>query len=159
MKRTVVVLKKREDEQMNFYPHRINFEEVGMKVAERQEGSRFKVTFPEGWSLQQHKDTLVKDNFWEIIDASGRKRGYRLVDIMELIPRYQAGTGYLFADEENCQVVVSVMDNVSEEIIYSAKGELMRKDKALNDTTAYEAVKKYMDEHYPDWQNVTAYWD
>ena len=159
MKRTAVVLKKREDEQMNFYPHRINFEEVGMQIEEQQEGKKYKVTFPEGWSLKKQKDTLIKDLFWSIIDTNGRERGYRLEDIMELFPRFQAGTGYLFTDEENCQVVVSVTDSVSKEIIYSAKGEIMPKVKVLHDTTAYEEAKKYMDEHYPDWQKVNAYWD
>ena len=159
MKRKVIFLKKREDEQMNFYPHRINFEEVGMKVVERQKGTWYKVTFPEGWSLQKHKDTLVKDNFWEIIDARGRMRGYRLVDIIELIPRYHIATGYLFEDEENCHAVVSVTDNISDKIIYSVKGQLMPKEKVLHDSTAYEQAARYMNEHYLDWKKVSAYWD
>lgn len=116
-----------------------------------------RVSLPPGWG-KRSTDHAMYNN---LIDDKGRKRAtifykaafYDRDAFMNCDRRYSATTHY----SENSQAVVPVVADSGKEIW---RGEPVIEAKRYEASDkARKVAAAWLDEHFPKWQDLTAYWD
>lgn len=130
-----------------------DFEKIGIKFGKVcEDDSMFQeVTLPDGW-----KKVATSHSMWsDLVDDKGRKRAgifykaafYDRSAHMNLVRRYSVDT-YKYDDKG------VVLDGRTEELFeYKHNGEYEGRE------IARAFCEKWLREHYPDWEDDTAYWD
>lgn len=145
----------------NMKPDKDVFEKVGFTFQDTDDDVLYKATLPDGWELKRETTSLSL-----IIDEKGQKRGYS-----EFYTKYIISLGYLeraghmslnprfsieVADLDKTKFLC-VKDVSTNRFIYIA-GECA----SLNVDSfekLYNKCTEFLNEHYPDWEDVTKYWD
>jgi hypothetical protein len=135
--------------------YRENLEHLGFKIGEDADDIFVGVTSPTGWELRPSDHSM-----WSYIhDDQGRRRGavfykaafYDRSAHFSLQPRYQAGGDY--RGEERYS---AAKDTATGAVLFELGPQDRKNYKQSEDDD--RATFKYLDEHFPDWKNVEAYW-
>ncbi len=143
---------------------RTALESAGVKFGEPVNGDPIftYVELPNGW-----KKVPTDHSMWsELLDEKGRKRAsifykaafYDRSAHLNADRRYSYGTDYDAASARNV-VVSHVRDGRT--VIFSTEEIAMKEGQhswELSDI-ADKAAKDWLDAHYPDWHDASAYWD
>lgn len=130
-------------------------------------------TLPTGWKKQ-----ATEHSMWSVLlDAQGRKRatvGYKAAFYdrwaqLDATRRYRAGLDYSEAAYANQKqgIYVGIVEDgdlaVGGRVIFSiTESDAPDADRYAPGGArerAEKAAQAWLDEHYPDWQSLTAYWD
>jgi hypothetical protein len=143
---------------------------MGIKLGEPYEDDKIfrPVELPEGW----HKESTDHSMHSNLLDDKGRKRvsifykaaWYDRSAHMGLEPRFKISRDW--SDEADSYVQCRVLD-CGEPIFETDRVTKVMKEDGREDYGASDAVEKqqmkacddYLAEHWPNWQDVTAYWD
>jgi len=140
-------------------PNKESFETVGFVFEDIGDDILYKATLPEGWRLK-YTDSGCSD----IIDDKGRKRGasfykgafYDRCGNMRLRQRYIAGYEHINPENYKSPITVFVSD-FDGKILFTA-GKC-----AHPYCEEYKKLKKecenFLNELYPEWKDVTKYWN
>ncbi len=141
------------------------YHKMGIKVftTSKDDDIFMGVKMPTGW-----KKVATDHSMWNnLVDDKGRIRAtifykaafYDRDSFINFETRYQTGCDY-FNDEKNPEKdwdqarIAYVKDaNIGEKIWTSEKHFSDGQDKA------YQDGKNWLNENYPDWENINAYWD
>lgn len=155
------------------------FESLGGSVGEKDDDLFTKVSLPEGWAKKRTDHSMHND----LLDGQGRKRAgifykaafYDRAAHMHFTKRYThtyqpVGGEYLKENQayeavvKDCGVVIVTLGKTEVEPEYnsSTDGEEVREVWLawLKTRKNLQSLgKEYLDKNYPEWQDVTAYWD
>lgn len=122
------------------------------------------VELPSSWKLQPTDHSMWSD----LLDDKGRKRAaifykaafYARSARLSLSVRYSCCRDYDKQDSDNV-AVASVYDG--SKILYTTEPIELPAEKTTEyydvGDSADKAARQWLDEHYPDWKNPSAYWD
>lgn len=121
------------------------------------------VEFPQGW-----KKVVTDHSMWsDLVDDKGRVRAsifykaafYDRSAHMDISTRFRVSRDYDLQNKENVAVTCVTDDG---KVVYTTEPIQLPKDTKqkyeITDQAENIAIK-WLDEHYPDWQNPGAYWD
>lgn len=136
---------------------RSDLEKLGFVFGERQDDLFTFVTFPEGWQKVATDHSMWSD----LVDGQGCKRGqifykaafYDRSANCSLNRRYNYNTDYVGDDSKK----IIVKDTSTGAVLWSTP-EYPRGDYKRDDVEMGKA-KAWLTEKFPQWQDVTAYWD
>jgi hypothetical protein len=122
------------------------------------------VTLPEGWTKLGTSHSMHS----ELLDKKGRKRAgifykaafYDRRADLNVVRRFGTGMDYDLTDKG--VVVMFVTDSGSKVFMtkeYTFIGEKYRDDYNTQSNAAGDEVKAWLEEHYPNWEDASAYWD
>lgn len=147
------------------------YEKMGIKVIEEYDDLMFSVELPEGW------ETKSDGGYWvNVTDDKGRERISYFYkgcpwdrDAFSNFNHRYSYTVLPFDEYKDSNVTledrrfkpwrVYITDSgdkikMIKEVVATTKEEYFRHHDELK-----EIGKRYLDEHYPDWQNINAYWE
>lgn len=134
------------------------FEDLGFTFGEPVDSVFVKGTLPPGWQIKPTEHSMWND----LVDEKGRKRGgmfykaafYDRSAFMRLTGRYS----YSAYEEGSSKDVHAVAALDCGKVLHTF-GEYKRTgDYDLADSLR-EMAKAWLNEHYPEWQNESSYWD
>ena len=147
------------------------YEKMGIKVVEEYDDLFYSVELPEGWEIKATDHSMWND----VVDNNGRKRisffykgafydrdafsnfAHRYSFSISPFDDYQSDVGYQERKFKPWKLFITDCGEKIEEL----KEIVPTTDKeyfAVDDTFR-EIAKKYLNEKYPDWENINAYWD
>ena len=143
-------------------PSQAAFEALGFTFTDTGDDVLFEATLPEGWSTQETPGSSI---LWKnLIDDKGRVRGkycykgafYDRYGHMSLSCRYHLD--YQNTDPDNYDSPINVVvTDTDGSVIFNAgqckKAYSKEYDKLL------EKAEEYLASNYPEWEDVTKYWD
>lgn len=146
------------------------YEKMGIKIIEECDDLFWTVALPEGWEIKATDHTMWN----ELIDNKGRKRAnffykaafYDRDAFINFSTRFQVGVGHIADAGEEYDIWVNsdyqgtVKDG--DKVIYATAcvpttGSYTGDDKVQEELRA--KLKIFMQEHYPDYEDIHAYWD
>lgn len=143
-------------------PNQAAFEALGFTFNDIGDDILCEATLPEGWKTVETPGSSI---LWEnLVDDKGRVRGnycykgalYDRYGHMSLNARFQLTYEHTNPDDWDSPVIVVVKD-ADGTVIFNA-GQC---DRAYSD--AYKALMKkakdFLKSNYPEWEDVTKYWD
>jgi len=147
---------------------RETLEKFGVVFGEEDEDQLFvNVTLPDGWKLKATDHSMWSD----LLDEQGRMRAaifykaafYDRRASLTLVRRIKVDTGRVGENKREAKVVVNENDK---ELVLTSYEKAYTKsvdDPFKPEDDAAEFVQKqafdWLAEHYPDWQDLGAYWD
>ena len=150
------------------YPSQADWESLGFTFIDIPDDSvMYQAELPEGWSIEATSHQMHSN----ILDANGHKRGsmfykasfYDRNASMSLERRYNIHRRYL--DEEGRTFEV-YFGTETEAIFVAGKVVKPKNGTEAEIDAAYKTAEQlqqfavaWANEHYPDWENVHAYWD
>ena len=158
----IVKLQRLPREGMHKYKYIL--EEIGFVVGKIVDEIFVECQFPEGWRLE----ATDHDMWSNLLDNKGRLRGkvfykaafYDRRASFNLVPRFQVHeyvptpSSYISSAEKN-RCCVAIKSGGS---IIQTFGEYESTDFNLSNELANQA-RKWLEENYPDHEDLTAYWD
>lgn len=148
------------------YENEKYFKELGIEIIPSPPRGTY-VNLPDGWSFKTESSWIAEST--TIYDENGRGRIYsahffptkRYVqdDILTVWKRYNIRETTDYSGEVDMYKVTIVdfaektIDNPATEHVVFSAGVASNRDELV------KKCNKYMDEHYPDWNNPLAYWD
>lgn len=147
------------------------YERMGIKIIEEYDDLFYTVELPEGWEIKVTEHSMWND----VVDNNGRKR----------ISFFYKGAFYdrdAFSNfERRYSFTISPFDDYKSDVGYQERkfkpwrlfitdcGEKVRELKEMVAITDEEYFKiddvlkevgvQYLDENYPEWRDINAYWD
>lgn len=122
------------------------------------------VTLPTGW-----KKVATSHSMWsDLVDDKGRKRAsmfykaafYDRSAHLTTCRRFDAGIDY---DRSDTDVIVKFVFDGDAKVFttkeYPYTGEPYSDDYWLQDRAATDEVNAWLKEHFPNWEDASAYWD
>ena len=116
-----------------------------------------KATFPAGWRKQLNKD---RDWRIDLFDAKNQWRGEinykpsdhaRLTLFTRFLIEFEYGT-------DNHTMVLVISDRLTSEVLM--RSEILDEDDfSQSRDKAWQRLSDYLDNQFPGWKSVTAYWD
>lgn len=143
-------------------PSQAAFEALGFTFTDIGDSVLFEATLPEGWSTQEDPGSSI---LWEnLVDDKGRVRGkycykgacYDRYGRMSLSCRYHLT--YQNTDPDNYDSPINV-------VVTDADGSVIFNAGQCKEAYSEEYEKlvakaeEYLKSNYPDWKDVTKYWD
>lgn len=136
---------------------RNTLEKAGFVIGEPADQLFYQCVFPVGWNLKPTDHSMWSD----LIDDKGRKRAavfykaafYDQQAFIRLERRYWVD-GYVQCGES--QLAVAVMDGAS---ILRSFGAYDKDNGWDRKESLVESATKWLEQNYPQWNDVTAYWD
>ena len=119
-------------------------------------GSFQSVTFPDDWVVDLPGEGAITDQ-------QGRRRGSvndlgRGVTMIQLLPYF--GVGEVTGAEKPHGTCAARATNPARETLYLATQPLGIDDVSYGALgEARDQVQRWLDRHYPNWRDLTAYWD
>ena len=122
------------------------------------------VTLPEGWSKSGTSHSLHSD----LVDNKGRKRAsifykaafYDRRANLHVMRRFDIDIDY---DRSDKGVIVKFVTDGGTKVFttkeYAYTGEQYREDYYTQMSAATDEVTAWLEEHYPNWEDASAYWD
>lgn len=155
----------------NFEYTKKQYEKMGIKVIEEYNNLLYSVELPEGW-----KTTVGTSGYWtDVFDEKGRKR----MSFFEKLCFWDSDAFTNF--NHRYSFIVLPFDEWEGNASYEERmfkpwtlyitdgGEKKEKLHEITPTTKKEyfaigdvikeIATKWLNEHYPDWENIEAYWD
>lgn len=138
------------------------FEALGFTFTDIGDSVLFEATLPEGWSTKKVHDLSILREY--LVDNKGRVRGYYYYNgsfydrhgNMRLSNRYNVTYQHTAYDNFDSPINVVVKDTDGS-IIFNA-GQCKEPCSDEYDELVVKA-KEYLNSNYPDWEDVTKYWD
>ena len=156
--------------QNNVAYTRQQYEKMGIVIVEEFDDLFFNVKLPNGWEIKATDHSMWNNLF----DDKGRKRAtffykaafYDRSAHINFNTRFHIGVDHIAEADSDYEVWKksdyqgTIKDG--EEIIFSTEcvsptGDYSKDDKVKNGLR--EQLKKYMSEHYPNYEDINAYWD
>ena len=148
---------------------RVQYEKLGIEIISEHDELFWNVKLPEGWEIKPTDHSMWN----ELLDNKGRKRMtffykaafYDRDAFSNLQTRYQLDVTHI-ADSadydlwKKSDIQGTVKDG--DAVIYQTKCVPAVEDYSEEDeikSGLWEELKTFMNEHYPDYKNVHAYWD
>lgn len=122
------------------------------------------VTLPEGWTKSGTSHSMHSD----LLDNKGRKRAgifykaafYDRRADLHVVRRFDIGMDY---DRSDKGVIVKFVTDGGTKVFttkdYPYTGEQYRDNYNAQNSAASDEVNAWLQENYPNWENVSAYWD
>ncbi len=122
------------------------------------------VTLPAGW-----KKVPTSHSMWsDLVDDKGRKRASIFYKAAFYDRKAHLGTDRRFSigmdyERSDKGVIVKFVTDGGTKVFttkeYPYTGEQYREDYKAQDSAATNDVKAWLQEHYPKWEDASAYWD
>lgn len=136
------------------------FKKAGF-VIEEESNELYKITLPEGWTTEQKS---VSNMY--LFDNKERYRGCILIEnntlTLSFFSYYSVGEASLNGEKEVYlhHTTFYKSGKLESEKIFTA-GTIPFNDEFLQEKTTMlrKKAEKFAEEHYPDYQHMTAYWD
>lgn len=162
--------KKLGDSFMQKESARVPWEKLGFVFGEAADDLFVSVTFPKGWKKEPTDHSMWSD----ILDDKGRKRGaifYKAAfydraahahlncrfGICQTYPKRGSSEKVSVHVEDKCKLVAFSIDGLEPEDWSGSREAAMLNSDAID--AAKAKVLAWMKQHYPDHDNVLAYWD
>ena len=146
----------------NMRPSQAAFEALGFTFTDTGDDVLFEATLPEGWSTQETPGSSI---LWEnLVDDKGRVRGnycykgafYDRYGHMSLFCRYHSA--YQHTDPDNYDSPINVVVTDADGSVIFNAGQCKETDSEEYDKLVAKA-EEYLKTNYPEWKDVTKYWD
>ena len=143
-------------------PNQATFEALGFTFTDIGDNVLFEATLPEGWSTLETPGSSI---LWEnLVDDKGRVRGnycykgafYDRSGHMSLFCRYHATCQHTDPDNYDSPINVVVTD-ADGSVIFNA-GQCQKVYSKDYDKLVAK-TEEYLKSNYPEWEDVTKYWD
>lgn len=149
---------------------KIQYEKIGISIVGEYDDLFYNVTLPDGWEIKATDHSMWNDLF----DDKGRKRAnffykaafYDRDAFINFETRFHLSVDHVVGYEADYEVRSKsdfqgkITDG--ESVIFETKPEKCtgdyQVDDAIKDALRKELVS-YMEEHYPDYEDINAYWD
>lgn len=145
------------------YPCKKDFEKLGFSFEDIGDDILYAATLPEGWSIK--KDPGSTHLWYDIFDQKGQRRGtycykntsYDRHGKMELF--YKFRIGFIPSDtfDFHSAKKIVALDASNGKVLFEAGSckDLYSDEHSM----LIKEVVKFLYETYPDWKDVTKYWD
>jgi hypothetical protein len=146
------------------------YEKMGIVILEAYDDLFWNVQLPEGWEIKATDHTMWN----ELLDNKGRRRAsffykasfYDRDAFINFGTRFQVGVDHIADpnEEYNIWKKSELQGTVKDgnEVIFCTEcrkpSEDWKEDDIIRKELKYE-LEIFMNEHYPDYQNIFAYWD
>ena len=150
------------------YPSQADWESLGFTFVDIPDDSvMYQAELPEGWSIEATSHSMHSN----ILDANGLKRGsmfykasfYDRNASMSLERRYNINRRYFEEEPRTFEVYFGNEQEilfVAGKVVKPTNGTEEEIDAAYAEAARLEQIAlEWANEHYPDWENVHAYWD
>lgn len=143
-------------------PSQAAFEALGFTFTDIDDDVLFEATLPEGWSTQETPGSSI---LWEnLVDNKGRIRGsycykgtpYNQSGHMSLSCRYRST--YQYTDPNNYKSPINVVVTDADGSVIFNAGQCKEAYSEEYDMLIAK-TKEYLKSNYPEWKDVTKYWD
>ena len=143
-------------------PSQAAFEALGFTFTDIDDDVLFEATLPEGWSTQETPGSSI---LWEnLVDNKGRIRGsycykgtpYNQSGYMSLSCRYRST--YQYTDPNNYDSPINVVVTDADGSVIFNAGQCKEAYSEEYDMLIAK-TKEYLKSNYPEWKDVTKYWD
>ena len=150
---------------------KMQYENMGLVIEDSRDDLFWNVTLPDGWKIK------ATDHFmWnELLDDKGRKRAsffYKAAFYdRDAFINFECRYGYKISPFDNYESdatyeerrikpwTVYITDCGESILELGSLTASTMEEKWQNDDKLIDLAKEYLNEHYPNWKNVNAYWD
>lgn len=140
------------------YPNKEAFEKVGFTFTKTDDDLLCHATLPDGWSINSFRADPPYFGFGCFIDARGRYRGsysYSSGDT-SLCTRYDIISESIDSKNIDGPIKIFVKDRYGNILYTAGQCEGVNSEEYKN---LMADAEKYLQKNFPNWEDVTAYWD
>ena len=154
-----------DDESLEDYT-KASYMRMGIKILREEDELFLKVELPEGWRIEPDGN-----NYWSrLLDDQGRQRGsiffknsfYDRDAFINFNTRY-TWQEMPFDDYESKATYLDRKANPWYGVVFDSKKEIFRSagtmKEGYDDHQIEDTVKTWLNENYPEWQDIHAYWE